>query len=80
MTNIADFYYVFPKFINYYRNITHAEEFSNLLPKLCDHPLNFFLKYGKSASFLGWLYDKDVLPHSYIYKFAIYTLTSFQQM
>ena len=42
MTNIADLYYVFTKFINYYQNIAHAEYFCSLMSKLCDHPLSFF--------------------------------------
>ena len=63
MTNIADLYYVFTKFINYYQNIAHAESFCSLMSKLCDHPLSFFLKkkMANSANFLGWFYDKNVL-------------------
>ena len=61
MTNIADLYYVFTKFLNYYQNITHAESFSSLMSKLCDHPLSFFFtKMANSTNFLGWFYDKDV--------------------
>ena len=61
MTNIADLYYVFTKFINYYQNIAHAESFCSLMSKLCDHPLSFFFtKMANSATFLGWFYDKDV--------------------
>ena len=61
MTNIADLYYVFTKFINYYQNIAHAESFCSLMSKLCDHPLSFFFtKMANSANFLGWFYDKDV--------------------
>ena len=75
MTNIADLYYVFTKFINYYQNITHAESFSSLLSKLCGHPLSFFFtKMANSANFLGWFYDKDVFtPLWFLHICNIYT-------
>ena len=81
ITNIADLYYVFTKFINDYQNITHAESFCSLMSKLCDHPLSFFLQKWQTeqTSWDGFMI-KMFLPHSNFYTFAIYTLTSFQQM